>query len=211
MVNCGGVSIDGGRGLGAQVAVAGVEIESADVVGAAGAGELHSALDASDGVVSLHNSSVVVSRENGVHVSRAAKVTRTLRQRISKSNKRFLTQWESQRAEGPRGPKTYNCWRGKLVSGGNMEGWKKAVVAGSIGAAAVLFLKKKYPAGVLVTGVGLAVVASEFPDKFDKVRRALPDYFDRGMQVMEMAARAGKRITDAAGQSAYNAWDEIGG
>jgi len=92
-----------------------------------------------------------------------------------------------------------------------MEGWKKAVVAGSIGAATVLFLKKKYPAGVLATGVGLAVLASEFPDKFENVRQALPDYFDRGMQVMEMAARAGKRITDAAGRSAVDAWEEIGG
>jgi hypothetical protein len=92
-----------------------------------------------------------------------------------------------------------------------MDGWKKAVVAGSVGAATVLFLKKKYPLGVLATGVGLAVLASEYPDRFEKVRRSLPDYFDRGMRVMEMAARAGKRITDAAGQSAYDAWDEIRG
>jgi hypothetical protein len=92
-----------------------------------------------------------------------------------------------------------------------MEGWKKAVVAGSIGAATVLFMKKKYPAGVLATGVGLALLASEFPEKFETVRKSLPDYFDRGMQVMEMAARAGKRITEAAGQSAYDAWEEIGG
>src|SRR5580658_995100 len=97
-----------------------------------------------------------------------------------------------------------------MLRGGNMDGWKKAVVAGSIGAATVLFLKKKYPAGVLATGVGLAVLASEFPEKFEKVRRSLPDYFDRGMQVMEMAARAGRRITDAAGQSVYDAWEEIG-
>ncbi len=92
-----------------------------------------------------------------------------------------------------------------------MESWKKAVVLGSIGAAAILFMKKKFPAGVLATGVGLAVVASEYPEKFERVRRALPDYFDRGMQVMEMAGRAGKRITDAAGQSAVDAWEEIGG
>jgi hypothetical protein len=98
-----------------------------------------------------------------------------------------------------------------MFLGGDMDGWKKAAVVGSIGAATVLFLKKKYPAGVLATGVGLAVLASEFPENFEKVRRALPDYFDRGMQVMEMAARAGKRITDAAGRSAYSAWDEIGG
>jgi hypothetical protein len=92
-----------------------------------------------------------------------------------------------------------------------MNGWKKALVAGSIGAATILFVKKKYPAGVLATGVGLALLASEYPEKFENVRRSLPDYFDRGMEVMEMAARAGKRITEAAGQSAANAWEEIGG
>jgi len=92
-----------------------------------------------------------------------------------------------------------------------MDSWKKALVMGSIGSAALLFMKKKYPAGVLATGVGLAVLASEYPDKLEKVRRSLPDYFDRGMQVMEMAAKAGKRITEAAGRSAIDAWDEIGG
>jgi hypothetical protein len=92
-----------------------------------------------------------------------------------------------------------------------MESWKKAVLVGSIGAATLLFMKKKYPAGVLATGVGLALLASEYPEKFEKVRRSLPDYFDRGMQVMEMAARAGKRITEAAGQSAAGAWEEISG
>jgi hypothetical protein len=92
-----------------------------------------------------------------------------------------------------------------------MDGWKKAAVVGAIGAATILFMKKRYPAGVLATGVGLAVLASEYPEKFEKVRRALPDYFERGMQVMEMAARAGRRITQTAGRSAVEAWEEIGG
>lgn len=92
-----------------------------------------------------------------------------------------------------------------------MDSWKKAVLAGSFTVATVFFLKKKYPAGVLATGVGLALLASEYPEKFEKVRRQLPDYFDRGMRVMEMAGRAGKRITEAAGRSASQAWDEIGG
>ena len=55
VVDAGGVAIDGGGGLGAEVAVAGVEVEGADVVGAVGAGELHASLDACDGVVSFHN------------------------------------------------------------------------------------------------------------------------------------------------------------
>ena len=90
-----------------------------------------------------------------------------------------------------------------------MDSWKKAAVLASIGAGAILFMKKRYPAGVLATGVGLAVLAAEYPDKFEKVRRALPEYFDRSMQVMEMAAKAGKRITEAAGRSAVDALEEI--
>jgi hypothetical protein len=85
VVNAGGVEIDGGRGLGAEVAVAGVEVESADVVGAAGAGKLHAALDASDGVVSLHNLSVVVWRGKRAHVGGAAKVMGVMELGISNS------------------------------------------------------------------------------------------------------------------------------
>lgn len=77
-----------------------------------------------------------------------------------------------------------------------MDAWKKALVAGSIGVATVLFLKKNYAAGVLASGIGLALLAAEYPEKFEKVRRSLPDYFDRGMRVVEMAERAGRRIAD---------------
>jgi hypothetical protein len=92
-----------------------------------------------------------------------------------------------------------------------MDSWKKAAVLAAISGAAILFMKKRYAAGVLATGAGLAVLASEYPEKFEKVRRSLPDYFERGLQVMDMAAQAGKRITDAAGKSAVDAWDEISG
>jgi hypothetical protein len=45
-----GVIIDGGRGLGAEVARFGVEIQRADAVGTARAIELHATLDALDSV-----------------------------------------------------------------------------------------------------------------------------------------------------------------
>jgi len=93
-----------------------------------------------------------------------------------------------------------------------MESWKKGIVAAAVGAGAILLLKKRYPAGVLATGVGLAVLASEYPEKFERVRQAMPEYFERGMQVMEMAGRAGRRLTWAtAGQAAMDAWEEIRG
>src|SRR4029077_8112645 len=73
VVDAGGVAVDGGGGLGAEVAVAEVEVESADVVGAVGAGELHASLDACDGVEALHNFSVVSSPRIDTHGGGAAK------------------------------------------------------------------------------------------------------------------------------------------
>jgi hypothetical protein len=92
-----------------------------------------------------------------------------------------------------------------------MESWKKAIVLSSFGVAAMLFMKKRYPAGVLASGVGLAMLAAEYPETFERVRQSLPDYFERGMHVMEMAGQAGKRITEAAGQGAAGVWEEISG
>jgi hypothetical protein len=91
-----------------------------------------------------------------------------------------------------------------------MDAWKKALLMASLSAAAVLFLKKRYPAGVLATGVSLAMLASEYPEQFERVRQSLPDYFERGMRVIEMAGQAGKRITEAAGRGGAGAWEEVG-
>ena len=50
VMNLGGVLVDGGGGLGAEVAGFGIEIQRADAVGAARAVELHAAFDALDSV-----------------------------------------------------------------------------------------------------------------------------------------------------------------
>ena len=90
-----------------------------------------------------------------------------------------------------------------------MDGWKKAVVAGSFGTSAVLFLKKKWPAGVLSAGIGLAVLASEYPDKFEKVRNTLPEYFQGGMRLMDLISRAGQKMAQLAEQGGQEIWDEV--
>ena len=68
-----------------------------------------------------------------------------------------------------------------------------------------LFMKRRAREEQLATGVGLAVLAAEYPEKFEMVRRSMPDYFDRGMRVILFFARAGMRISDAAGQTVASA------
>lgn len=91
-----------------------------------------------------------------------------------------------------------------------MESWKKALVVVTATGSAVMFLKKKPGAGILLAGVSLVTLAIEYPQHFNKVKRSLPDYFSRGMKLAEFASRAGSQIADFAQRRARAGWDEIG-
>ena len=64
MVNLGGVLVDRSGGLRAKVAIAGIEVECAYVVGAVRAGKLHAALNARDTIEAFHNSECSPFAEN---------------------------------------------------------------------------------------------------------------------------------------------------
>jgi hypothetical protein len=91
-----------------------------------------------------------------------------------------------------------------------MENWKRAVIAGSVGASAVLLMKRKRPAAVLVGGVGLAVLASEYPSQFEKIREDLPSYVRQGARFLDLAMQIGQRIEEFAEKRAARAFEELG-
>jgi hypothetical protein len=88
-----------------------------------------------------------------------------------------------------------------------MENWKKVVLAGSAGLAAVLLLKGNRTGGLLFSGVALAALASEYPDTFAEIRDNLPSYIERGTSLLEVASRIGERFADVA-ESRGSAWYE---
>ena len=91
-----------------------------------------------------------------------------------------------------------------------MENWKRAVIAGSVGASAVLLMKRKRPAAVLVGGVGLAVLASEYPSQFEKIREELPSYVRQGARFLDLAMQIGRKIEELAEKRAARAFEELG-
>lgn len=88
-----------------------------------------------------------------------------------------------------------------------MEYWKRALLAGAAGGAALMFIKGNKPAGLILTGVGLATLASEYPEKFAELRENLPDYIERGTTYLEVVTRAGERLA-AAAESRGDGWFE---
>jgi len=91
-----------------------------------------------------------------------------------------------------------------------MENWKRAVIAGSVGAAAMLLMKGKRPAAVLVGGVGLAVLASEYPNQFWTDSRRAAFVCAAGTQFLELAMRIGGKIEELAEKRAARAFEELG-
>ena len=91
-----------------------------------------------------------------------------------------------------------------------MENWKRAVIAGTVGTAAVLALKGRRPAAVLVGSVGLAVLASEYPGQFVRIREELPNYVRQGTKFLDLAMKIGSKIEQLAEERAARAFEELG-
>ena len=77
-----------------------------------------------------------------------------------------------------------------------MEGWKRAVLAGSAGLSVICLLKGSRTGGVIFGGVALATLASEYPDEFARFRRRVPEYMERATTFLEVASRVGERLAD---------------
>jgi hypothetical protein len=88
-----------------------------------------------------------------------------------------------------------------------MENWKRALLAGSAGTSAVMFLKGNRTAGFILAGVSLATLASEYPEKFAEFRENLPRYVERGTRFLDAASRAGERLAEVA-EKRSSAWFE---
>ncbi len=91
-----------------------------------------------------------------------------------------------------------------------MENWKKALVAGTLAGGAILALTGKRAAGLIVAGVGGALLAAEYPDKMQQVRDNFPEYADRAMRVLENVSRAGERVAELLEKRGRFALEELG-
>ena len=90
-----------------------------------------------------------------------------------------------------------------------MQNWKKALVFGSIGAGAVLIATKKRPVGVALTAGGLALLASEYPEKFEAVWENAPEYISRATQIFAVISKISERFAEQAERRSMEAWHRM--
>lgn len=90
-----------------------------------------------------------------------------------------------------------------------MQNWKKAVVFGSIGGGAMLILIGRRTVGMAVAAGGLAVLASEYPEKFEGVWENAPDYLHKGMEIFATLQKVGADFAEDAERRSVNAWRDM--
>jgi len=90
-----------------------------------------------------------------------------------------------------------------------MQSWKKAVVFGSIGVGAALIITGRRPLGMACTAAGLAVLASEYPEKFEAVWGNAPDYLQKGIQIFATLQKLGEGFAEEAERRSVSAWREV--
>lgn len=79
-----------------------------------------------------------------------------------------------------------------------MPKWRKALVIGSLSAGALMFIKGRRPAGIALASVGLAILAAEYPDKFETAWEQAPEYIYRSTQIFSTLSRLAERFADEA-------------
>lgn len=90
-----------------------------------------------------------------------------------------------------------------------MQNWKKAVVFGSLGAGAVLIATGKRPIGIALAAGGLALLASEYPEKFEAVWENAPDYVTKASQIFGVISRVSERFAEQAERRSMDAWNRM--
>ncbi len=79
-----------------------------------------------------------------------------------------------------------------------MTNWKKALTFGSLGVGVYLLVTGKRPVGLAATTVGLAMLATEYPERFEQIWSQAPEYLYRGTQIFSSLSRIVERFAEEA-------------
>ena len=90
-----------------------------------------------------------------------------------------------------------------------MQNWKKAAVIGGLGVGAVLAVTGRRSVGVAVMAGGLALLASEYPEKFETIWENAPDYVNRATKIFDTLQQLSERFAEEAERRSVAAYHEM--
>ena len=73
----------------------------------------------------------------------------------------------------------------------------------------MLIITGRRPLGMAFAAGGLALLASEYPEKFEAVWENAPDYLQKGMQIFATLQKLGEGFAEEAERRSVSAWREV--
>jgi hypothetical protein len=89
--------------------------------------------------------------------------------------------------------------------------WKKIAMFGAFGAGVALLVRGHKPAGIALAGVGVALLAAEHPEYFERLWQQAPEYLDRGSQILGAIGRIKQRLEEEGPRALGTVWNEATG
>jgi len=77
-----------------------------------------------------------------------------------------------------------------------MKNWRRVLIFCSLGASAFLLVTGRKQAAGVLAGVGLAALASEYPEHVQRLWERAPEYINRGNRVLSLAAAFLERLAE---------------
>jgi hypothetical protein len=90
-----------------------------------------------------------------------------------------------------------------------MQNWKRVAIFGAIGAGAALFLSGRRSLGAACAVGGLAMLASEYPEKFENLLEDAPDYLNRGVELATTLKKVGENFLEGAERRSTSVWRNL--
>jgi hypothetical protein len=78
-----------------------------------------------------------------------------------------------------------------------MVNWKRVLIFSSLGAGVALYLSGRRAAGTALAGIGIGGLAYENRETLGTLAAQLPQYLDRGSQIVQTLTAVGQKLMDA--------------
>ena|SRR5208337_1279607 len=90
-----------------------------------------------------------------------------------------------------------------------MQKWKKALVCSAVGAGAVLALTGRRNLGLASIAGGLALVASEYPERFESMWEDAPEFVNRTTRIFAALSRISERFAEEAERRSVASYQQL--
>jgi hypothetical protein len=85
-----------------------------------------------------------------------------------------------------------------------MANWKRALIFSSLGAGVALYASGRRAAGTVLAGVGIGGLIYENRDTLAKLASDVPQFLEKGTQVVQTIAVVGQRLLEARRSAAQS-------